>query len=75
MYLLTGVPKQDTISPILDSYTYAWYTHKWWVGSEAEQEALMREFEGCTAEQRERVAQFILAVVISDFISDSSTVK
>lgn len=34
----------------------------------------MKEFEGCTAEERERVAQFIPAVVISEFISDNSTV-
>ena len=54
--------------------TYAWYTPKWWIGSAEEQEALLKEFEGCTAEERERVAQFIPAVVISEFISDNHTV-
>ena len=34
----------------------------------------MNEYEGCTAERRERAAQFTLAVVISEFINDNSTV-
>ena len=46
----------------------------WWVGSEEEQEELMREFEGCTVEQRERVAQYTLAVVQDEFLTDNSSV-
>lgn len=54
--------------------TYAWFSQKWWIGSPEEQEALMNEYEGCTAQRRERAAQFTLAVVISEFINDNSTV-
>ena len=35
---------------------------------------LLKEYDGCTAEERARVAQYAPAVVISEFISDNSTV-
>lgn len=39
-----------------------WYANNWWVGTEEEQEELMDKYNGCTAEQRERVLSNTIAM-------------
>ena len=49
---------------------YGWYSDNWWMGTEDEQKYLLREYPGCTAEQRASVLAYSLAPLQAEFLVD-----